>query len=141
MASPQTTPDAADPAPPGSPPSIADIRRLLSVLFTDEQLIELRAPRHKSGQNIVSRFGPGEIDQAAARAAELSGSAPAVYVVLNSIRQGPRIGLNVKVGAKAEDIVRRRWMLVDVDPERPVGTNATEAEKFAARMLQGQVYD
>ncbi|MDP9050274.1 MAG: hypothetical protein M3O31_06045 [Acidobacteriota bacterium] len=33
---------------------------------------------------------------------------------------------------RATNIAARKWMLVDIDPERPKGTNATETEKAAA---------
>src|SRR5262249_40475663 len=35
-------------------------------------------------------------------------------------------------GSKVGDILRRRWLLVDVDPKRPPDVNATEVEHQAA---------
>jgi P4 family phage/plasmid primase-like protien len=41
--------------------------------------------------------------------------------------------------AGASDIARRTWLLVDLDPPRPAGTNSTDAEKQAAREQAEQV--
>lgn len=44
----------------------------------------------------------------------------------------------VKIATQAEDILRRYWLLIDVDPERkPKASNATDGERAAA----GQVMD
>jgi P4 family phage/plasmid primase-like protien len=61
------------------------------------------------------------------------------YFSLNPIKLPEGIPLNppslrtVRATASEEDIERRISLLVDVDPPRPAGTNATEAEKQGAR--------
>jgi P4 family phage/plasmid primase-like protien len=63
----------------------------------------------------------------------------AAYFTLNPIDLPAGIPLNPsslnpsKGAASASDIARRIWLLIDLDPPRPSGTNATEAEKQAAR--------
>jgi hypothetical protein len=62
----------------------------------------------------------------------------ACYFTLNPIKLPAQIPLNPQTltpsrnAAGASDIVRRVWLLVDLDPERPSGTNSTEAEKQTA---------
>ena len=38
-------------------------------------------------------------------------------------------------GATAADVLRRHWLLIDCDPDRPANTSATDAEKAKARAL------
>lgn len=63
----------------------------------------------------------------------------AAYFTLNPINLPAGIPLNpaslstTRNAAGKSDIDRRVWLLVDLDPPRPAGTNSTEAEKQAAR--------
>jgi len=63
----------------------------------------------------------------------------AAYFTLNPIKLPAEIPLNPPAltpsrnAAGASDIARRTWLLVDLDPPRPAGLNATEAEKQGAR--------
>src|ERR1700682_3960942 len=59
----------------------------------------------------------------------------AAYFTLNPINLPDGIPLNPhslnpsKGAASASDIAHRIWLLIDLDPPRPSGTNATEGEK------------
>jgi P4 family phage/plasmid primase-like protien len=63
----------------------------------------------------------------------------AAYFTLNPIKLPARIPVNPQTLTPARntagdsDIEGRTWLLVDLDPPRPAGTNSTEAEKQAAR--------
>jgi P4 family phage/plasmid primase-like protien len=63
----------------------------------------------------------------------------AAYFTLNPIKLPNGIPVNpsslnpTRGAASADDIERRVWLLIDLDPTRPFGTNATEAEKQTAR--------
>src|ERR1039458_10374232 len=63
----------------------------------------------------------------------------AAYFTLNPIKLPAEIPLNPpgltpsRNAAGASDIARRTWLLVDLDPPRPAGLNATEAVKQKAR--------
>jgi hypothetical protein len=105
--------------------------------------IELRAPRiDGTDRTIVSRFGTGEFEAAAEEAARLSGRAPAVYLVMNGVDPAMACGRERRDGgAKAENVPRRVWLLVDADPKRPRTVNATEAEKAAGYALALKVRD
>jgi hypothetical protein len=62
----------------------------------------------------------------------------AAYFTLNPIKLPAGIPVNPQAltpsrnAAGAADITRRTWLLVDLDPPRPAGTNSTDAEKRAA---------
>jgi hypothetical protein len=64
----------------------------------------------------------------------------AAYFTLNPINLPTNIPLNpvslssTRHAAGKSDIARRVWLLVDLDPPRPAGLNATETEKQAARV-------
>lgn len=117
----------------------ADVEFTLRQFAVKGSLFELRAPGFvPAGADaptpVVWRFEAGDVMRATRKALELSEQSPAVYVTMNPIRPGMPTG-RVTRGAKAEDIVRRRWMLVDIDPVRPVDTSSTDAEKAAAMRL------
>ena len=63
----------------------------------------------------------------------------AAYFSLNPIKLPTEIPINPESltpsrnTAGDSDIARRVWLLVDLDPPRPAGTNITDAEKQAAR--------
>ena len=58
-----------------------------------------------------------------------------VYVVLNPFDASRIKGTAVDDGS----ITRRRWLLVDVDPERPTDTNSTNAELARAVSIAGHI--
>ncbi len=132
-------PPRPDPAPTAAaPPTETEVGAGLALLFGAGQAIEVRAPQFHDGRrtvNVVSRFGPGQTAAAAREALGLSGGAPAVYVVMNGVDPALPLGRRVTKGAAAEDVPRRRWLLVDCDPVRPGTVNATDAEKAAALAL------
>lgn len=78
---------------------------------------------------------------AALRAIENEPSYKAAYFSLNPLRlpEGFQVPINPESltpsrnTAGDSDIERRVWLLVDLDPERPAGTNSTDAEKRTAR--------
>lgn len=66
-----------------------------------------------------------------------------VYVAINPVNPAlySRAAGRLKVASKQDstacdaDIAARRWMYVDVDPVRPAGISATDAEKAEARTV------
>jgi putative DNA primase/helicase len=126
-------------------PTAANVKYWLAGLARGDCSIEIRAPKFNDGhttRNIVSRFGPRKFEDAATEALRLSGHAPAVYIVLNGVSTALPLGCSLRgPGAKAGDILRRRWLLVDCDPKRPGTVNATDTEKAAAFLLAMAVWD
>src|SRR5262245_27733691 len=78
-------------------------------------------------------------EKLARRALQFSGHAKGVYVTLNPVKPEPlgRTSNRIKQGQKPTtvdgDVACRRRLLIDADPDRPPDTNATDAEKEAAR--------
>lgn len=117
-----------------TPPASTDIQRALTVLVGTEHPFELRAIS-TSGVVNYHIFQAGQITEAADWATRYSerDSTAAVYFVLNQVKPE-----NTRA-ANDGSIQHRRWLLVDLDPQRPKHTSATEAEKEATRQLAERV--
>lgn len=111
----------------GGSPNIdaAELRRALGYLVAPDECHEVRAL--PSGR---SRMIRGDDLDAAVRAIEELADGTGVYLTSNPVR--PDLG---DAAAKGVDITRRRNFYIDVDPVRPKGTNATDAEHEAARLV------
>lgn len=77
-------------------------------------------------------FDHAHLGEMARIAGEMS-SCRGVYFLPNpiSLTATNRIATSGKCATDA-DVVRRRWVLIDIDPERPKDTNATQSERDAA---------
>lgn len=77
-------------------------------------------------------FDYDHLDIMAKTAGEMA-SCRGVYFLPNpiSLTATNRIATGGKCATDA-DVVRRRWVLIDIDPERPKDTNATQSERDAA---------
>jgi hypothetical protein len=95
--------------------------RALTVLIDPGQTFELRAL--PSGRSRICR---GNDLPAAVEAAWQLSDEKGLYWCLNPVRHD-LIG-----AASNKDVLCRRWLLIDVDSDRPADTNAVEAEKAAA---------
>ena len=120
------------------PDVIAQVRKTLDVLFEPGDMTELRvlgAP----GAGIVSGYY-SDFDKLARDAAKWDGEAPGIYVCLNPCKPGlldrspNRFRTHCKHGdlTHDSDILKRRWLPIDIDPVRPADTSATDQEHFAA---------
>jgi hypothetical protein len=116
-------------------PSLDQIKRGLDVLFNGQDIIELRTirtgdkPQHgyytdrdKLATDVFGRSADAQTN---------------CYVVLNELRpeMSSTVTNDMGTGECTKDIhiLRRKWVLVDVDPARTPGTSATAAEKECAR--------
>ena len=117
----------------------AEIRKALSLLFSDGAVVELRA----LGDGGVHSGYFTEMDTLAERATGMDTfqDIHGVYVTLNEVnpallsRRANRVKqrLSRKDATTADaDIVRRRWLPIDLDPVRPSGVSASEEEHTAA---------
>jgi hypothetical protein len=117
---------------------------LSSAFFAPDQIVELRAIGVTDGYG--RRFtAAGYFDQEhrsklAEHALLLSEKAQGVYVTLNPINPAllaRRCNRVAKADAgdltKDKDVVARRWLLIDTDPDRVAGVSATDTEKEEAR--------
>jgi hypothetical protein len=127
----------------------AEIRRCLDLLFRPGDTFEVRGLDVPSGRykNTVSGWFT-DFDAAAAAIAIIdSRQAVGVYVTINPCdpallaRRNNRCEDRPKETTKDEHIVRRRWLPIDIDPNRIAGIMATEAEKQAARDMAADIED
>jgi hypothetical protein len=108
--------------------------------FDGASSVEMRGPRTPKG--VVSGYydAPAPL---ARDAAYWSGRAESVYFCLNPAlrdllaRACNRAECYAKHTTGDKDILRRRWLLIDFDPERPAGISSTDAEHQAAIQRAG----
>ena len=123
------------------------IHRFLELLFQPGEVFEVRAPDCRERRDARYSFTCSGyftfemLDAAVAAIVELdrAAMAPGIYVTLNPVapellaRAAHRIKPRVRVTTQDKEVLRRRWLLIDVDPVRPAGVSATEAELALAR--------
>lgn len=112
-----------------------ELRKTLGTLFAPGQLIELRIFGEKKGQIDSGYFKDHE--KLIAAALKYDGSAPQ-YVTVNDIHPGLIALYNNKIHPWAtkttsdKDVLSRRWLPFEFDPERPSGIPANDAEYHEA---------
>ncbi len=102
-----------------------EIVEALRLLATEDQAVELRGLLLTGGAD-SEVFGHGDWTRLAQRALELEPRCKGVYVTLNPVNPalaGSRRATNL------DDVVRRRWLMVDLDPVRPADVSSTDEEK------------
>lgn len=117
-------------------PNRKEMARTLDVLFEPDDVIELRCLKAASAPK--TQCFSGDMREKLIESAVLANVAGwQCYVQLNE--RDPSAGL---AGATSDAlIVRRRWILIDVDPERPAGTSAAYGEAAAANQLAFAVFE
>jgi len=110
-------------------PNLQEINRALN-LIGSAGLIEVRY-KSESG---VNGFGSDDKALLAQRAFECSSSpsTTAVWLTVQEISKPENL-------TKAENILRLRWLVVDVDPPRPNDTSSSESEKKAALNIASEI--
>lgn len=113
------------------------VRAALEVLCEEGQLYEVRGlavPQGRYTAGTVAGYYY-DLDAMARDAATLSRQgACGVYVILNPIedrcfaRSMDRLTTGLKTTTNDEDVVERRWLLVDIDVQRPAGLSSTDEE-------------
>ncbi len=97
-------------------------------------VVELRA--FNGGRTVSGYYD--DHDALVEQAAELDGQGWQVYRTLNPVnrallaRAANRLVDRPKSTTSDNDVIRRKWLLVDLDPARPSGVSATKKEKRAA---------
>ena len=136
---------------PPQPDRVA-IRAALAALFDPADVIELRGVHRGKKRTDAGYFDGDHREELADAAAKLNSSGAAVYVSMNRIdpqllgRYCNRMEAFAADTSTDANVVRRRWLLIDIDPVRPKNTAATDAQLAAAkatakacyRMLQAQ---
>lgn len=133
-----------DPSPTIIP--VHGIAQAISILAEPGQVVELRALA-----DTAIHSGYFNDYAACARFAEVLESDPFVhgcYVTLNVVnpallaRRANRIKMHLSrsdATTSDADIIRRRWLPIDIDPVRPSGVSGTDAEHELARAKAGEI--
>jgi len=112
-----------------------EIRRTLGILFDPGDVIEIRA--FKSSRCTISGYYD-DFDTLTKDAVRVNQIAGTVYVTLNRIkpallaRRANRYEEFASTTTSDDQVVRRRWLPIDLDPGRPAGISATDTEHDAA---------
>ena len=114
-----------------------ELLRTVETLFSSGDVVELRM--FKDGAISLGFFD--DFEKLIETAEKHDGIGYEVYVTLNQLKPELllRKGRSNNVaragrgdGAKDSDVVRRRWLFIDADPERVSGISSTDAEKQQA---------
>ena len=119
----------------------ADLRSFLAVLSRPGDVREVRIPTSR-------RTGSGYFDDPVALAAAVRpyDGRENVYITLNPVAPAllARAANRIKQGSRSttsdRDVVERRWLPVDIDPQRPSDISASEAEREAALEVTRRVW-
>jgi hypothetical protein len=112
-------------------PDQAKILEALGYLFKPDDVIELRALSKDKKRTDSGYFDSENWSSLAAAAASLNVQGMAVYVTLNPVdphllsRYHNRVERFAKDTTNDKQVLRRRWLPIDIDPQRPANTSAT----------------
>jgi hypothetical protein len=125
-------------------PEVGTVLRALRLLVEPGTVTELRAlkvrtPSYRKPHTVAGFFNYDNLEKMAQAAVKLTPDAQGVYLTLNPLN--PDIlarccnrfaEVDDKELAADKDVLRRRWLPIDVDPCRMAGISATHTEKAAA---------
>ena len=128
-------------------PDRDQMRRAIDVLHLPAAVIELRA-LHQKGRKYTTAgyFDAEHREQLLDEAVRLNSQGAAVYVVMNPLdpqllaRHANRTQDYASATATDSNVLRRHWLLIDVDPQRPRDTSATAEQLEAAKARARKVY-
>jgi hypothetical protein len=114
-----------------------EIERGISLLFDPSGVVEVRVPKTRAG--VVAGYFDDQVALAAAiEAADAKYCAGGVYYVLNPVdpallgRAYNRLKEHAEYTTADNNILRRRWLPIDLDPVRPAGISSSDEEHAAA---------
>ena len=135
-------PSKTAPPTPRVPPKVpladpSEIGRAISLLFPPDDVVEVRIPKTRAGV-VAGYFDNHQIMATAIREADINYRAGGVYYTLN-VNDPSLLGRGYnRLKERAEyttadnNITRRRWLPIDLDPVRPAGISSSEEEHSAA---------
>jgi hypothetical protein len=115
----------------------AEIARGISLLFEPGDVVEVRIPTTRAGV-VAGYFDDHTILATAIHDADTKYRAGGVYYVVNKInpvllgRAYNRLKERAEYTTADNNILRRRWLPIDLDPVRPAGISSSEQEHAAA---------
>jgi hypothetical protein len=129
--------------------NVAEVRRALTILVESKSVFEVRALDARLSGERRTGIVSGYFDNVEEYLKQLSRltSARGIYVTLNPLdpallaRRANRLDYVGKDGTTSDQyVLTRRWLLIDVDADRPSGISATDAEKEAAHVKAREIY-
>ncbi len=124
----------------------ADVRAMARLLFDRPgQVVEMRALGVDGRQKSVASGYFDNADALIAAARSVEKRVAGVYVTINEInpallaRASNRLIFGPEATTADADVVRRRFLMVDIDPCRPSKISSTDAEKLLAVELRDRV--
>ncbi len=122
------------------------ITRAVSALYAPTDILELRAIYTKGRKRVDAGYFDGEHRGELVRnACQLNKRGASVYVTLNSLdpqllaRCANRVQEYAQATATDANVTQRRWLLIDIDPQRPKDTSATAEQLGWAVERAGRV--
>jgi hypothetical protein len=113
-----------------------EIARTYRLLIEPGSVCEVRIPKTRASGTIAGFFDrPEPLIKAVV---ELREPAPGTYVTINPVnkallaRAKNRLQMRIDTTTSDRDILGRRWLPIDIDPQRPSGISATDEEHEAA---------
>jgi hypothetical protein len=113
-------------------PPREEVLRACGFLMTPGSVHEVRIPKAGRRGTIAGYFD--EPEKLADAVLSIDGTVPGIFLTLNPCspallaRAANRLRDHAETTTSDQDIVRRRWLLLDFDPVRPAGISATEQE-------------
>src|SRR5262245_59262220 len=120
---------------------VDEVRRALTILVEPKSVFEVRALEAQLSSERRTGIVSGYFDNVEDCVKQLSRltSARGIYVTLNPLdpallaRRANRLDYVGKDGTTSDQhVLTRRWLLIDVDVDRPSGISAADAEKESA---------
>ena len=115
----------------------------LRIMHEAGDVFEVRIPKTGRTKTVSGYFN--DPDEAAAAIGKWDGKAPGVYVTVNPVdpallaRCANRLQPYAESTTADTNVTMRRWLYVDVDPERPANISASDAEHDAALELAREI--
>lgn len=126
-------------------PDVIEIEKALKTLSTPADIIELRVI-HKKKRTDAGYFDAAHHEELIKAAIKGNKEGANVYVVMNPIdpqllgRYTNRVQDFAGATATDNDVTRRRWLLIDIDPVRPKDTAATDTQLGFAKKKVIEVF-
>lgn len=139
----QNTQTVCVPSPDGE-----QIKLAVAALHSPEEIIELRAIQRGGRKRIdAGYFDDQHRDLMVAEAVRLNAMGAAVYINLNPLdpqllaRTANRVEEYAAATTTDANVTRRRWLMIDIDPQRPKDTSATDAQLARAMECATATFD
>ena len=119
-----------------------EIRKTLETLCEPGKAVELRIMSKKYGIGTMYYTDFDTLINAVLNFEQHHGDSKNYYITFNELdqrvmRRRDKIewGRNAEPTTRGEDVVRRRWLPIDIDPDLPKGVSATDEEKEVAKAV------